>query len=104
MQNTQNNENKHDTRQPNKKMENVLNQLRLFKCKRKFLKLYPFTEGQWLGVQLSIYLSIYLSTYLWLYDPFVGPWSIFSFSILNKVGRSPWTGISPSQGRNTDTE
>jgi hypothetical protein len=31
-------------------------------------------------------------------QPFVGPWPLFSFLILYTVGRTPCTGISPSQG------
>jgi hypothetical protein len=33
--------------------------------------------------QLSIYLSVAL-------QPFVGPWPLFQFLILYKVGRTPW--------------
>jgi hypothetical protein len=32
-------------------------------------------------------------------EPFVGPWLLFQFLNLYTVGRTPWTGISPSQGR-----
>jgi hypothetical protein len=46
-------------------------------------------------------LLCYLSMVL---QPFFGPWLLFSFLILYKVGRTPWTGISPSQGRYLHTE
>jgi hypothetical protein len=32
-------------------------------------------------------------------QPYVGRWPLFSFLILYAVGRTPWTGISPPQGR-----
>jgi hypothetical protein len=38
---------------------------------------------------------------LWLYTP-CGPWPLFQFINLYTVGRTPWTGISPSQGRYLD--
>jgi hypothetical protein len=37
--------------------------------------------------------------YLWLYSPLLGLGRFFSFLILYTVGMTPWTGISPSQGR-----
>jgi hypothetical protein len=51
---------------------------------------------------LFLMLSIYLS--LWLYGPFVGPSLLFQFLKLYTVGRTSWTGISPSQGRYLHTE
>jgi hypothetical protein len=36
--------------------------------------------------------------YLRLYSP-CGPWPLFQFLNLYTVGRTPWTGIGPSQGR-----
>jgi hypothetical protein len=35
---------------------------------------------------------------------FVGPWALFRFVILYTVGRTPCTGISPSQGRYLHTD
>jgi hypothetical protein len=40
----------------------------------------------------------YLATYLWLYNP-SGSWPFFQFLYLYTGGKTPWTGISPSQGR-----
>jgi hypothetical protein len=40
---------------------------------------------------------------LWLYRPH-GSWPLFRFLNLYTVGRTPWRGISPSQGRNLHTE
>jgi hypothetical protein len=37
--------------------------------------------------------------YVWLYSPRLGLGCFFSFLILYTVCRTPWTGISPSQGR-----
>jgi hypothetical protein len=37
-------------------------------------------------------------------QPFVGPWPLFEFLNLYTVGRTPWTGGSPSQGRYLHTE
>jgi hypothetical protein len=44
-----------------------------------------------------------LYIYLWLYSP-CGPWPHFLFLNLRTVGKTPWTGISPSQGRYLHTE
>jgi hypothetical protein len=44
------------------------------------------------SINLSIYLSIYLSIAL---QPFVGPWRLFSFLILHRIGRTFWTGDQP---------
>jgi hypothetical protein len=38
-----------------------------------------------------IKFSCFSASYLWLYSPFVGPWSLFSFLILCTVGKTPWT-------------
>jgi hypothetical protein len=35
---------------------------------------------------------------------FVEPWPLFQFLILYTAGRTPWTGVSPSQGRYLNTE
>jgi hypothetical protein len=51
-------------------------------------------------------LPIYQSIYLWLYSP-CGPWPIFQFLNPYTIGKTPWTGISLSQGdtqNNTNTE
>jgi hypothetical protein len=37
-------------------------------------------------------------------QPTVGPWPLFSFVILYVAGRTPWTGISPSQGHYLHTD
>jgi hypothetical protein len=42
--------------------------------------------------------------YLWLYSPLLGRGRFFSFLIFYTVGRTPWTGISPSQGLYLHTE
>jgi hypothetical protein len=47
------------------------------------------------------YLSIYLPMGL---QPFVGPWLLLSFLIFYTVGRTPWTGISPSRGHYLHTQ
>jgi hypothetical protein len=44
------------------------------------------------SVYLSVCLSVCLSMAL---QPFVGPWPPFSFLILYRVGRTPWTGNQP---------
>jgi hypothetical protein len=41
--------------------------------------------------------------YVWLYSP-CGPWPMFQFLNPYTVGRTPWTGISPSQGGYLHTE
>jgi hypothetical protein len=41
---------------------------------------------------------IYLFIYQLLYNALFGSDRFFSFVILYLVGRTPWTGISPSQG------
>jgi hypothetical protein len=46
---------------------------------------------------MCVYL--YLSVYLWLYCLLLALGSFFSYLIFYTVGRTPWTGISPSQGR-----
>jgi hypothetical protein len=43
------------------------------------------------------------SIYLWFYSP-SGPRSLFQFLNPYTVGRTPWMGISPSQGRYLHTE
>jgi hypothetical protein len=48
---------------------------------------------------LSIHPSIHGSA-----DLFVGPWPLFSFLNFYTVGRTPWTGIIPSQGRYLHTK
>jgi hypothetical protein len=40
-------------------------------------------------------LKKYLSIYLWLYNPVLDLGRFFSFSILDTVGRTPWTGDQP---------
>jgi hypothetical protein len=52
-------------------------------------------------------LNMYLLAYkllLRLYSPLLGLCRFFSFLILYNFGRTPWTGISPSQGRYLHTE
>jgi hypothetical protein len=43
---------------------------------------------------LYIYLTIYLCVYLWLYSP-CGPWPLFQFLNLYKVGSTRWKGDQP---------
>jgi hypothetical protein len=45
-----------------------------------------------------------LNIYLWLYSPLLGLSRFFIFLIFYTVGRTPWTGISPSQGLYLFTE
>jgi hypothetical protein len=64
-----------------------------------------------LSVRLSICLSIYLSIYLSMtLQPFLGPWSFFSFLIFYTVGRTSLTGdqpitrpLHPLKGQQTQT-
>jgi hypothetical protein len=55
-------------------------------------------KGLYEGFYLSIYLSMVLRSFLLDLGRF------FNFLILYTVGRTPWTGISPSQGRYLHTE
>jgi hypothetical protein len=47
--------------------------------------------------RISIYLHV--SIYLWLCSPLLGLYNFFSFLIFHIVCRTPWRGISLSQGR-----
>jgi hypothetical protein len=53
---------------------------------------YPDDKGNRFLQNYVTYLSI--SIYLWLYSPY-GPWPLFQFLNLYKVGRTPWTGDEP---------
>jgi hypothetical protein len=54
-------------------------------------------------LSLKVHFCLSITTiYLWLYSP-CGPWSLFRFVNLYTVCRTPWTGISPSQGRYVHT-
>jgi hypothetical protein len=53
------------------------------------------------SIHPSIHPSIYLSMAL---QPFIGHWPLLIFLILYTVGRTPWTGFSPSKGRYLHTE
>jgi hypothetical protein len=44
-------------------------------------------------LSIYVYLSLYLSMALQFF--FVGPWPLFTFWILDTVGRTPWTGDEP---------
>jgi hypothetical protein len=74
-----------------------------------YLSIYLFNLSINLYVYLYIYLiyqSIYQSIYLSIYGSasLVGFGRVFQFLYLNTVGRIPWVGISPSQGRYIYTE
>jgi hypothetical protein len=52
-----------------------------------------------------IFPSLYMENlFVWLYSPLLSLGSFFSFLIVHKVGRAPWTGISPPQGIYLHTE
>jgi hypothetical protein len=63
---------------------------------------YPFhTSTKHRIQQLLLLLWLLL---LLFYSPFLGLGRFFCFLILYKVGRTPWTEISPAQGRYLHTE
>jgi hypothetical protein len=47
---------------------------------------------------------MYKLIYQWLYSPFIGSGRFFSCVIIYTVGKTPWTGISQSQGHYLRTE
>jgi hypothetical protein len=62
-----------------------------------FRRLITLRFGNCLCLRHQVKLLV--SMYLWLYSPLLGLGCFFSFLNFYIVGRTRWTGISPSQGR-----
>jgi hypothetical protein len=90
----------------NEYLKIIIHHLHTFTTSIKYLKYFDVAAVTFQGRKNS-YCNTwswrFLSIYLWLYSP-CGTWTLFQFLNLYTVGRTPWTGISQSQGRHLHIE